>query len=259
MSIIKKLTIATAITTALTGIAFANGGTVMPQPCNHSIFVGIGGGYSNTQFDHDYSATVNVLPPFTTATPVLAESVTAEDESDNLAPTLRVGYLQQTSHPNFFWGVEGVYTYLNSSTDSGNFNSFFRTKANNLLSLLLLAGTNIDANNTVTFGIGPAVAELQQNVGITRIINNPFTGNTSTLSANDSQSKAAWGGTAQLGLQHYFNPNWFVAADYDYTLMARRSFQQSFLAPNGFEAISLGDSVRMTTQQVMVTLNRSFS
>lgn len=250
MVIINKLSIATAIATAALfgGISLANGGTYVQQQPAHSIFVGIGGGYANTEFNHHYNASLHI-PGLISA----IASETVQDHADNLAPTVQIGFLKSTNHPNFFWGAKAEDTYLDASTNSGNWNSLYRTKANNLFSLLALAGTKLNENNTVTFGIGPSAEQIQEKINAIASINRLLASSPFVANANFDQSKTDWGGTAEIGLQHYFTPSWFIDANYSYTLLGRKTFQT---VNSGFGAAS--DSVRPTTQQVMLTINKKF-
>lgn len=276
MSIIKKLCIATAIAAISGGVAFANGGTmVQPQP-GHSFFVGIGGGYSNVEFNHNYSVNQK-FSDTGVSIPVGNYSESLNNRVNKLSPTIQAGFLLPINNHNFFFGIEAVDTYLDASTNlQGNYSQNFlftsidakniRTKVNNLFSVMLLAGTHLNQNNTVTFGVGPAFASIKDSLNLTMTGLNPVTFAPETSRGSFSQSKTVTGITAQVGLQHYFNPKWFLDATYSYSAFGRHTMQGTVtqsLALFGAAAepqlvTTASDGVRVTVQQVMLSINRKF-
>lgn len=272
MSIIKKIALATAIAAISGGVAMANGGTYVQPQSNHSIFVGIGGSYSNIEMNHHHSFGQTSTSLFNfLQLPQLPTSAQYSNRVNKLSPTIQAGFLYSVN-PNFFLGLEGVDTYLDASNTTqilfgDQLPGSVKTKMNNLLSVLLLAGTHLNQDNTVTFGVGPAFASVKDSLYASQGTVTDTLGNPENIySATGNQSKTLTGITAQIGWQHYFTPNWFLDATYSYSAFGRKTFQsRAFQNVSGIDEVpgqqvitTASDGVRLTAQQLTLTLNRSF-
>ena len=191
------------------------------------------------------------------------------------------------------WGIKYFYQYLNSTTTNkdvaipqyGSFTSTnaaggdtftghvvvdsLQTTLKSEMALMPFIGHAFD-KSYVYLGLGPALFNTQTNFyGSTGYadINGVHTDITSTPD-DFKNNNWIWGGAAQLGMDYYFSPSWFL--DVNYTYARTQNYHVSDSAPFTSQTTSasktyttrgtlyLKDSEHFSAQTVSVSINKTF-
>lgn len=122
-------------------------------------------------------------------------------------------------------------------------------------------------NSYVYFGAGPALFDTQSRVN-SAIGYADIDGDTLDVTgaaASFSSSEWVWGGAAQIGMNYFLGPSWFV--DVNYTFAMSASFDEDYVAPFSNTSSAglttrgvahLDTSQRVTSQAVTVSINKVF-
>lgn len=257
--------------------------------------VGLGGSYNTISIDQSMSG-IGVSSLYSAGVLVgtgEAGGITIpyRETKSIFSPEGEIAYFRHLGDSPWFLGGKFVYQYLGltfsngpiDSPQSGSFTTisgsdlFFgnaviqssQSQVNHELVLMPFVGRSL--NNTHFYlGAGAAVFQAdfyQYNfIGFANIegVHNDITGNP----VNFSNSQWMWGGGGQIGMTHYFTPQWFIDFSYAYLATANYTFSDS----ESFSSIThtgsgdytnLGTALveatqRITTQSVTVAFNVLF-
>lgn len=271
------------------------GASELSNSCPNGFQVGLGGSYNTISMDQSmtgigvsnlYSGGVLV------GTGEAGGIVLPYRETKSIfSPTGEIGYVHHLYDSPWFLGGKFAYQYVGltfsngpiDSPQSGAYttvsgsDSFFgnaiiqssQSQVNHELILMPFAGRSL--NNTHFYlGAGAAVFQVdfyQYNfIGFADIngVHNAITGKP----VNFSNSLWMWGGGGQIGMTHYFTPQWFVDLSYTYLVTANYSFSDtesfsSITHTGSGDYTNIGTALvdatqRIITQSVTVALNVLF-
>lgn len=300
---IKPISLCTALgLLTLTSATFAAGmdaaaasGSMVPQS---GFFVGLGGsensvsvdqnlyasGVSNVYLGNDLVAYGEAGGP---ATPF------SQTES-TFAPDGQLGYFQHFANSNWLWGMSFSYKYLGVTSEDDSVvvpqgGSFTNTgsapadttftgnvvigsaqmSVNHEFTLLPFIGHSFH-NGFVYFGAGPALfgtrSDIYNTTGYADI--NGTHANITGAATNFGSSKWMFGGAAEVGMDYYFDPTWFL--DFNYTFAITGWHTTYYSAPFASSTTSGGEtyddtgtlyantSQRVIAQAVTVSINKVF-
>ncbi len=229
-------------------------------------YIGLGGGYNSGKIGNKATFrtfTASLEDPSTKLASV-AVSTDWDSHQNSLAPSAQVGFLKLGSQ--WAWGVKATYAYLKQRSDSGVFNSIFRTEANHLFSIFFSAGKNLTENghNFIFLGVGPSVAQLKTRVKLLKSSSNArLPSDISEIpDINESKGKFIWGASGQIELIHYFNPTLFLSTSYTYTWLSPKLLSNSIRYKTGGDTLTtatLGQNIHYSNQAISLSINKVFA
>ncbi len=293
--IIRKLSVYTMMCLSVISFStYAASVDTQSEMPRSGFFAGLGGSYNSVYPNQAINGSLvanyyadgalatiaeNTLPSFSTP-PIMT----------TFAPVVQIGYFKQFADSHWFWGAKLLYQYLNlkSSNKFSDSNSFFSgvgfpgapTQPIALLSqnasieinhefiFMPLMGYSFK-NNQIYFGIGPALFESKSTLSQSM----EYLTFAATLQDDIVFNKASnknwmWGGAFQVGVTHYFNPEWFVDLNYlygatkTYDYNDRPAFAsavtQAGVTLSNSTAYKVHTSQYITTQSFMLTVNKVF-
>jgi outer membrane immunogenic protein len=131
----------------------------------------------------------------------------------------QIGYRWQSSALVFGLEAQGDWADLRGSNPSANFGDVTNRSKINAFGLFT-GQVGYAWNSALLYVKGGAAVTSDKYTGLT----------TSTGAAFDTAKETRWGGTAGVGLEYGFAPNWSAAIEYDHLFMGTRS--------NGFTSIA---------------------
>jgi len=257
-------------------------------------FAGLGGSYNWAKVDQDLKGIgiSEVLLGSTLVASGNAGGPAADFDSDGsaFAPDAQLGYFTNFTDSAWLAGVKFSYKYLNLTSDdkrdnipqAGSFTTAgpdHRTipftgdvtigsdqiSINHEMALMPFIGRSF-GNSYLYLGAGPALFGTQSKIinatGFAEIHGTDL--DVTGAPVNLSSSKWVWGGAAQVGVDYYLSPTWFLDLNYTFALSA--SYKTKYSSPltnsNGV-LTSVGTayinaSQQFTSQSVEVSLNRVF-
>ncbi|NNM58711.1 MAG: hypothetical protein HKM04_02745 [Legionellales bacterium] len=264
-------------------------GSLVPDA---GLFVGLGGSYNSVYLNQSIEAS-GVSSIFIDS--ILAGNGEAggtaspfKDTDSTFAPQAQIGYFRHFSDTDYLWGFKYFYQYLGTTISndsfsvpqSGAYTSFIsadtftgnvvitsaQTSINHEMALMPFIGRSFK-KSYVYLGVGPALFETETNIyganGYADLngIHTDITGSPT----NFSDSNWVWGGAAQIGLDYYLNPTWFV--DFNYTYARSADFDNHFESAFSSSTAALSDtgtlyvnpSQHVTTQTFAITINKVFT
>lgn len=262
----KNLAVAVSVAaTTLSLNAFAGGPELAPAAPSMAsgFFVGLGGGYNTEQLRNRNSFYFDTFVN-NAFRRTYTENTRLNNQTYNLSPTVQLGYLSYEN--GWMWGVQGIYTYLNSTTISNVPTDFFRSQPFSFIrvqpehkfSLLLMLGMNLNDSNVAFVGLGPSVIDVNSSYGVS------FTNGVQPLvDFSRSRNTWAWGGSAQLGWLHYFSPTWFLSTTYTWSYYGRENNNFTWNFANNAQFFPntrwfSNNSTSVTSQQIVVAINKTF-
>lgn len=271
--------------------------TTAPQS---GFFAGLGGSYDSINMEQKlYASGVSNVYDGSIAGPLVAYGEAGGPASpfsntqSTMAPDIQFGYFKHFINSSWLWGATFSYKYLgttatNDAVDVPQYGSFVNVSGDPSTSFtgnVVVGSSQMTVNHEFTFipfighdfqsgyfyfGAGPAVFETQSNLnGVTGYadINGAHTNITGTQ-ANFSSSSWMVGGAAEVGAAYYFDPTWFVDANYTFVMTGWRHNYYSAPFSNtessgGTTYIDTGTLYANTTERVIsqalsITLNKVF-
>jgi outer membrane immunogenic protein len=158
----------------------------------------------------------------------------------------QIGYRWQAS--SWVFGLEG----------QGDWAGLRGSNASLLFGPAVTNRSQIDAFGLLTGQVGYAWNNALLYVkGGAAVVSDKYSGRDITGLAFDSAKETRWGGTAGVGLEYGFTPNWSVAVEYDHLFMGDRTDTfTSVVAPVG--AISRVDRIQQDVDLITARINYRF-
>jgi hypothetical protein len=234
--------------------------SIVPQA---GFFVGLGGSYNSVKVDQDIggNATSQVFDGSTLAAFGKAGGPAASfhDTDSNLAPDGQLGYFNRFNDSLWLWGAKFSYKYLGTDLATNRDilpqSGSFTTKApvldlvpgttTNFKGNVVIGSsqTSIDQqmafmpfigrsfkNSYVYFGAGPALfdthSRISNAIGFADINGQHLDLTGAPFSF--SSSEWVWGGAAQVGMNYFLSPTWYL--DMNYTFAMSASFDANYSA-----------------------------
>jgi len=220
----------------------------------NGFFIGVGGSYNSVSLSQTLDGT-GISDIYSGATLVArgeAGGPTApfRETETTFSPEGQIGYMQHIGDSPWFLGGKFLYQYLGLTFSNGPLDAFQKGEFTNLSDVNTFIGNSIIQSSQsllnhelvlmpffcysidrTHFYLGGGVSVFQANfyqynfVGFADINgnHNDITGSPINL----SDSLWMWGGGAQIGAKHFFNPNWFLDFSYGYFVTPKYSFNNS--------------------------------
>jgi hypothetical protein len=257
-------------------------------------FIGLGANYSAVRIQQDSwgMASANSYTSGLLDSTGIAQGNAApfQNTSLTLAPEIQAGYIKNYNADSF-WGIKFTYQYLGlvftnrdlylpqtgelTTYDPTGTSALYgyvisdsvETKVNHNMNLLALIGKQW-GNKSIYLGAGPSVISLrsQSYNSIGYAIIDDETLNVTGLLNYGSPTIWAWGGAAQIGMNYFINPTWFLDASYTYSVAGSytsshvHSFSHVVDADsNTVGTLATKDTFRTTSfQAVNLSINKIF-
>jgi len=259
------------------------------------VFIGAGGSFNWDWFDQSLqgvSGVTDVLigPNLVADGQAGGPPANFDRDDSGLAFDAELGYVQRLGDGPWLGGIKFSYKYLNLASDDHNISipqegSFTTTggtpvtipfmgfvpirtsqiKIRNQLALIPYVGRSFGRFYLYAGG-GPALFDIESEI-IDAVGFAEIGGNTVSVTgepANFSSSDWVWGGAAQVGVDYYLAPTWFLDANYTFAQSAEYKIKYSspFTNQNG-PLTSEGTANLFARQQVTshsfgITLNKVF-
>lgn len=210
------------------------------------------------------------------------------------SPEIQVGFFKNIN-PITYWGVKFTYQYLNSTATNRDLylpqtgvlatanppgtSAMFgyaiadsvETTINHDLKLLFSIGQTI-CNQYLYMGVGPTLINLKSknynSIGYAIVDGVPL--NVTGLVNYGSPNIWAWGGAAQIGMNYFINPCWFIDSSYTYSMTGSKTSPHEQTFAN--TSIIAGNTIfttgilatedtfkRVTSQTINISINKYFA
>lgn len=276
--------------------ASAFAGTMGTTYNSQGFFVGVGGNYNSLRIQQNSwglgISSLYIDGVYNSTGIAQGNAAPFKNWSQNLAPEVQAGYLRNYNE-TVYYGIKFTYQYLGAvatnrdlylpqigvlTSSTGTQSPMFgyaiadsvEATLNHDMNLFLLVGKEY-GNKSIYLGAGPSLISLQsQNYNsIGYAIVNGETLNVTGLVNYGSPTMWAWGGGAQIGMNYYITPSWFIDASYTFTAFEGRvsRHEQSFAnisTMSGDTLLTTGilatkDSFKTTLlQSINISINRMF-
>lgn len=274
--------------------AFA--GTMGSTPNPQGIFIGVGGNYNSIRIEQNSwglgISSLYINGVYNSTGIAQGNAAPFKNMSQNLSPEVQAGYLRNYND-DVYYGIKFTYQYLGAvatnrdlylpqtgvlTSSTGTQSPMFgyaiadsvETTINHDMNLFALIGKQF-GNKNLYLGAGPSLISLQsQNYNsIGYAIVNGETLNVTGLVNYGSPTMWAWGGAAQIGMNYFITPTWFIDASYTFSALESRvtRHEQSFIntsTMNGDNLLTTGilatkDTFKTTLlQSINVSINKMF-
>jgi hypothetical protein len=193
-----------------------------------------------------------------------------KDSGSRLAPMAQIGYAQMIDDV-WSWGIQFQYKYLNYNLPT--IAGIGQVPNDDPTAECACADLSVNLQNEwlmmvyfggmwnrwyFSLGVGPSVFSMRDDIRYYPADFNGFT--------DVNKSTYLWGGGAQLGVNYYFTPKWFVGANYTYLItvasMFSNNINQEYFntgTADGTTNAIFSRNYSFTVQEVMFTLNRVIS
>ncbi len=267
------------------------------QPIGH-FFLGLGANYSSVSIQQaSWGLGISNLSTngqLTSQGIAQGNAAPFKNTSLNFSPEIQTGYLKNFNN-DMYYGIKFTYQYLGITATNRNlylpqvgelrsFNppsisSMFgyanadsvETTINHNMNLFALLGKQL-GNKYFYIGSGPSVISLRSqnynSIGYALIDGQTL--NVTGLVNYSSPTIWAWGGAAQIGMNYFIDPSWFLEASYTYSIAATyvSPHEQSFINSTRVGNDTLLTSGILTTrdtfkstqlQSVNLSINKIFN
>jgi hypothetical protein len=281
--------------------AFAGepGSPLQPIVPQAGFFLGLGGSYNAVKADQDIggNATSQLLSGSTVLATGAAGGPAASfhDTQSNLAPDGQLGYFSRFNDSLWLWGAKFSYKYLGTDLatnrdilpQTGSFTTnaavldlapdtttnfkgnvvigSSQTSIDQQMAFMPFIGRSF-TNSYVYFGAGPALFDTHSRIANATGFADINGQHLDLTGAPFSFSSSAWvwGGAAQVGMNYFLGPTWFL--DMNYTFAMSATFDANYAARfsnlnNGLTTAGLAkldSSERVTSQAFTVSINKVF-
>jgi hypothetical protein len=289
----KLTTRCVALTLCLAHLIHAQDMDYLIEPTERSgFFLGLGSSYNTVRFDQhlEASATVVVDSGVVVAFGETGDSANPIHTTEaTLAPEIQLGWINQSSYDDLFWGLKFKYKYLgltatNSDvtlpngvlTETGSappetiFTNHivvgsYQSIVNHEFDFMVFGGHDLGSGQ-VYLGIGPVLfgteSKINQATSYVTIngVDLDFTGSPVTFSS----TQWIWGAALQMGTRQSLGCNWYVDVNYSIAVTGRNvmgesaAYESASVGLTNAGTISTRISQRLIAQAFSVSLNNSF-
>lgn len=262
-----------------------------------AFFLGYGGAYNAVKLQQDVNAYSGITNIYNEAGQLVAygqaggPAPTYYNTQHTMAPLVQMGYFHQIEASHFFWGAKFLYQYVNSDAkhspvripQGGSFTNVGGDPGTNLTGNVVVRAIKSTMNHEFTllpfaaysfqhsllyFGAGPSLFYTKSRIDDGRGYAN-INGNHAELTGSAvsfSNSNWVWGVSAQLGLDYFISPRFFVDVNYmfgitqHYTIKNSGAFNDRFRGGNGDFYSDTGifyinNAERQIVQSVLFSVN----